>query len=118
MEGLFLFNTIYMLDQQLDSPQYQSPKTLPNATATLVLGILSIVLCFPGFIFGIIGIVLHKGDKKLYLENPSMYENSYKTAKAGYICSIIGTCLSLFVILFYVIYFVIIFSFISSIPSN
>jgi hypothetical protein len=88
----------------------QIPQTLPNSTATLVLGILSIVLCFPGFIFGIIGMVLHKKDKELYLSNTQVYEASYKTARAGYVCSIIGTCLSAFVVLFYVIYFIFIFS--------
>lgn len=89
----------------------QFPQTLPNSTATLVLGILSIALCFPfGFIFGIIGLVLHKKDKELYLSNTQVYEASYKTARAGYVCSIIGTCLSVLIILFYIVYFIFLFS--------
>ncbi len=71
---------------------------LPNAVATLVLGIVSIVGCLfyglPGLICGIIGLSLHSKDKKLYNSNKAKYENSYKMANAGYICSIIGTSLS------------------------
>ena len=42
---------------------------LPNATAVLVLGILSIVTCccygIPGIVAGIIGLVLYKKDNAL-----------------------------------------------------
>jgi hypothetical protein len=72
--------------------------SLPNATATLVLGICSIVGCLlyglPGLICGVIALVLHKKDKEIYHSNPAKYEMSYKNAKAGYICAIIGTSLS------------------------
>ena len=72
--------------------------TLPNATATLVLGILSIVGCLfyglPGLICGIISLVLYKKDNKLYEADQSYYEASHKNAKAGYVCAIIGTSLS------------------------
>lgn len=81
--------------------------TLPNAVATLVLGIISIVGCFvyalPGLICGIIAISLHGKDKRLHKENPGKYENSYKTANAGYICAIIGTSLSALYLLFIII---------------
>jgi len=71
---------------------------LPNATATLVLGIISIVGCIfygiVGLICGIIALSLHTKDKQLYKSNPDYYANSYKNANAGYICAIIGTSLS------------------------
>lgn len=71
---------------------------LPNAVATLVLGIISIIGCFlygiPGLICGIIAISLHQKDRRLYKENQAYYTNSYKTANAGYVCAIIGTSLS------------------------
>jgi hypothetical protein len=84
---------------ELDSFQNNSgPKSLPNATAVLVLGILSIVGCFcyclPGLIMGIISLVLHAKDKELYSSDPISYEASFKNSKAGYICAIIGVILS------------------------
>ena len=66
-------------------------KALPNATAVLVLGILSLVVCQ---LLGIIGWVLANQDMKLYNDNPGLYsESSLSTLKAGRVCSIIGTCL-------------------------
>ncbi|WP_461789980.1 CCC motif membrane protein [Pedobacter sp.] len=73
---------------------------LPNATAVLVMGILSIVTCccFYGIIsliLGIIAIVLGNKDTRLYLANVGMYtESSYKNLRAGRICAIIGLVLS------------------------
>jgi hypothetical protein len=89
---------------------------VPNSTAVLVLGILSIVTCFcygiPGLIMGIIALVLSGKSNKLYLENPGLYTTaSYGNMKAGRVCAIIGVSLSalysllvliyLFMILFY-----------------
>ncbi len=72
--------------------------SLPNAAATLVLGILSIVGCLlygiPGLICGIIALSLHSKDKKTYRSDENHYANSYKTAQAGFVCAIIGTSLS------------------------
>jgi hypothetical protein len=51
--------------------QVQPP--LPNATAVLVLGILSIVVCF---ITGIIALVLANKDMALYNANPGAYSPS------------------------------------------
>ncbi len=91
-----------------------TPAPVPNATAVLVLGIISIVGCFlyaiPGIVCSIIALVLHKRDKALYLANPVKYENSFKTSKAGHICAIIGLSLSLLFIVILIIYFVFIFS--------
>lgn len=73
-------------------------QVLPNATAVLVLGILSIVGCFlyglPGIVCGIIAIALHKKDKLQYESNPQAYENSFKNSRGGFICGIIGLSLS------------------------
>ncbi len=76
------------MDQQ-QQPQVQQP--LPNATAILVLGILSIVICF---ITGIIALVMAKKEMALYQANPGMYsEGSYNSVKTGRICAIIGIVL-------------------------
>lgn len=83
------------------------PKTIPNSTAVLVLGIISIVGCFlygiPGLICGIIAMVMFKKVKATYLTDRVGYEASYKTANAGYICAIIGTILSALYFLFFII---------------
>ncbi len=87
--------------------------TLPNSVGVLVLGILSIVLCWCyGIIaiaLGIISIVLASGANKLYLSNPNAYTlASYKNMKAGRICAIIGiSCGALFIV--YIIIMVAIF---------
>jgi len=79
---------------------------LPNANATLVLGIISIVGCFlyglPGLICGIIALAIHKKDKTIYKSDPGRYEQSFKNSKAGFICAIIGTSLSGLYFLFWV----------------
>lgn len=83
------------------------PKKLPNATAVLVLGILSLVFCFCfgliGFILAIIALVLHKKDKELYLSNPKAYDASFKNSKAGFICALIGLILSSFSVILMII---------------
>ncbi len=92
---------------------YGNQRPLPNATATLVLGICSIVGCaiygIPGLICGIIALVLHQKDKKMYQSSPKSYEMSFKNAKAGFICAVIGTSLSAIYFLFFLI--VIVFAF-------
>ena len=75
-------------------------QNLPNATAALVLGIVAIPACcfygIFGLVFGIIAWVLGAGDVKKYELNPSLYtESSYKNAKAGKICGMIATILSI-----------------------
>jgi len=74
---------------------------LPNATATLVLGILSIVVCF---ICGIIALIISNRDVSLYRANPELYsEASYNNIRAGRICSIIGIALQVIGLVFYII---------------
>lgn len=82
------------------------PQQLPNSTAVLVLGIVSIVAIFCtygilGVALGIIGLVLAGKPMKMYEDNPEAYtESSYKNLKAGRICSIIGVSLGgLFILL-------------------
>jgi len=82
---------------------------LPNATAALVLGIISIPSCFCGGIIGlacgIIAIVLGNRAIKLYRSNPSSYNiSSYNNANAGKICGIIGTVLAALYLLYLAIY--------------
>jgi|APIni6443716594_1056825.scaffolds.fasta_scaffold601040_1 M penetrans paralogue family 26 len=75
----------------------QNKQQLPNAIATLVLGILSIVFCWGYLIIplalGIIALVLSKKAVALNKENPELYAG-YGNVKAGRICAIIGICLS------------------------
>ncbi len=72
-----------------------TPVALPNSTAVLVLGIISIVfgMCYGviGLICAIISLVLYSKDKKLYIQSPQSYTpSSYSNLKAGRICAIIG----------------------------
>ncbi|HEU4717430.1 MAG TPA: CCC motif membrane protein [Bacteroidia bacterium] len=72
---------------------------LPNSTAVLVLGIISIVACLcdglPGLVCGIIALVLAGKANSLYTENPNAWTlKSYNNLKAGRVCAIIGTILS------------------------
>lgn len=103
------------MSEELDN--FQGSKNLPNATAVLVLGILSIVSCWLygiiGVILGIIAIVLHKKDKAVYETNPAMYEQSFKNSKAGNICGIIGLILSGL----FLLYIIFAFAFAASIIS-
>lgn len=91
-------------------------ETIPNANAVLVLGICSIVGCFlyfvPGLVCSIIALFLFSGVKGIYNSNTIKYEASYKNAKAGQICAIIGLCLSgLFFLIF-------LFALISGVTGN
>jgi len=70
---------------------------LPNATAVLVLGILSILTCccwgIIGLALGIVALVLAKKDTQLYTENPELY-TGYSNISTGKILAIIGIVLS------------------------
>ncbi len=85
-------------------------ENLPNGTAVLVLGIISIVGCFcygiVGIVCGIIALVLAKKDMVRYNIEPGRYAaSSFNNLKAGRICAIIGTILSslyLLILIFYI----------------
>jgi hypothetical protein len=83
-------------------------KELPNSTAVLVLGILSIVFCWcygiPGIVMGTIALVLSNQSVKYFNTNPDpRLWIGYGNMQAGKICAIIGTCLSA-IFMFWVIY--------------
>ena len=71
---------------------------LPNSTASLVLGILSVVTCccygIIGLPLGIIALVLGNKAMKLYYQQPENYTGE-GNAKAGKILGIIGIILNL-----------------------
>ena len=95
----------------LITPNYNQPANLPNATASLVLGIISIVGAFcygvVGVICGIIGLVLANKDRKLYQSSPELYSaSSFSTSNAGRVCSIIGLILGALFLLLIIIYFI------------
>jgi len=74
-------------------------QNLTNATAVLVLGIISIVGCFcygiVGLICSIIALILAGKDLTKYKVAPDNYTvSSYNNLKAGRICAIIGLVLS------------------------
>lgn len=88
-------NTDYLSNNNANAMQ------LPNATATLVLGILSIVVCF---ICGIVALVISNKDIALYKANPELYSTaSYNNIKAGRICAIIGLALQVIGIIIYIL---------------
>ena len=87
---------------------YGMQQSLPNATAVLILGILSIVTCccygVIGLILGIVALVLSKRDRALYAANMSFYtEGSFKNLNAGRVCAIIGLILNILMVLCYII---------------
>lgn len=80
-------------------------KKLPNATISLVLGIISYIACclssgIGGIILAGVALFLANKDRKTYLnaENPEEYIN-YNQVKTARIIAIIGVALSLIVIL-------------------
>ena len=95
---------------------------LPNATAVLVLGIVSIVTCLcyglPGLVCGIIALVLAKKDMRLYNAMPGEYSaSSFNNLKAGRVCAIIGTILSGLFIAYIIVVFSLVGSFVLSNPG-
>lgn len=87
---------------------------VPNATAVLILGIVSIIgaCCFYGvigLICGIIALVLAKKGTALYRQNPNAYTN-YSNLNTGRILAIIGIILSI-IIMAFMIFFISLFGF-------
>ena len=83
-------------------------RTLPNATAVLVLGILSIITCCCygiGLVLGIIAIVLAQKDLKLYRESPELYTN-YSNLNIGKVLAIIGVSLTAIYLIITVYFYV------------
>jgi hypothetical protein len=83
-------------------------ENVADATAILVLGILSILgsFCYgiPGLILGIIAVAMAGKPTRLYRANPGRYTvSSFNNMQAGKICGIIGICLSALVLLITII---------------
>jgi len=86
--------------ENYESQPYQQPSQdngnfmvskLPNATTSLVLGIIGIVCCCTGIIglvLGIIGLVLANKDIKLYQSNPRQYTGIETVNTARILCII------------------------------
>jgi hypothetical protein len=94
---------------------------LPNHIGILVLGICSIVFCFcygiVGLTCGIISLVMGNKALRLYNDHPNVYsEKSFKNAKAGRICAIIGLCLSIGYLIFIICYIIFVGTMISTMP--
>ena len=83
-------------------------RSLPNASAVLILGIFSILTCccwgVIGLILGIIALVLAKKDMELYNENPELYAN-YSNLNTGKILAIIGIVLSAIYLIYTIVLF-------------
>lgn len=114
-------NVNQQFNQQFGQPFGQ--QTLPNSTAVLVLGIISIVGCFCygiiGLILGIIALVLAGKDTNLYQQNPALYtESSLKNMRAGKICAIIGLSLSAIIFIILIIEIIFFGTLVSSAPWN
>lgn len=85
----------------------EQKQSVPNSTAVLILGILSLVFtcCYGilGLILGIVALVLASSGLKAYRANPEMY-TSLGNLKAGRVCAIIGVFLSVIFIIFIILY--------------
>ena len=91
--------------------QFQMQQPLQNATAVLVLGILSLLICGIGLVLSIIALVLANKDMRMYRDSPDLYTaGSYTNLKGGRICAIIGLVLNILGILGYAIALLSIFS--------
>ena len=105
----------------MENQENITKKSVPNSTATLVLGIVSIPTCFcfgfVGLVSGIIALVLASKGKEEFENNPEYFTNSsLGNLKAGKICGIIGVSLSSLYVLYLTIYFLIFGTMISNLP--
>ncbi|HLV46972.1 MAG TPA: CCC motif membrane protein [Flavobacterium sp.] len=101
----------YQTQQDLNNPMGDGnfmQSNLPNATAVLILGIISIIgtCCYGiiGLICGIIGLVLANKDMKLYRANPNAYSN-YSNLNTGRILCIVGIILSVLAVAYFIFIF-------------
>ncbi len=101
------------------NPGMGGQEVLPDASAVLVLGILSLVLCgIIGLILGIIGLTKAKKSIEAYNIDPSRYSlASYKNVTAGKTCSLIGVILGSIGTVITIIYVIAIVAFASAVGS-
>jgi hypothetical protein len=88
---------------------FQPP--LPNSSAILVIGILSIVLCccfgIIGIILAIIALIMAGKANNLFMQNPEYFSvTSFNNMKAGKICAIIGLIMSIMVLIYFLISYI------------
>ena len=83
------------------------PQNLPNANLILVLGVLSILLCWwhfvsiAGIALGFIAMVLASRETKTYHANPAAFTtSSLNSVRTGRTCAIIGLTISVIVFSF------------------
>ena len=112
-----------MDNQSSQFNQFGQQLTLPNSTAVLVLGIISIPTCFCygiiGLTCGIIALILASKDMTRYKVDPSLYkEGSVKNLKAGKVCAIVGTSLSAIYVLVVLFFLLTVGTAILSHPTN
>lgn len=98
------------MEQNTSFSSNSKQEELPNHTAVLVLGILSIVTCccygFVGIVLGVVALFLASSSNKLYVENPDKYTPaSLKNLKTGKLCAIIGLALSALYFLYVIVVF-------------
>lgn len=99
------------LDQQTPGSGSGWQRQVPNSTPVLILGILSIAMCwcygFLSVILAVIALVLSRQAERDYRLNPGAYtQSSYKNLRAGKTCAIIGLCLSGLAIVIAIIYLI------------
>lgn len=93
-DGIFVLTKLIFLKVETVDKSSLQKRPLPNATAVLVLGILSLIFwCFIGLVLGIIGLVISKEGKELYDKDPQDY-TSYGSLNAGRVLCIIGIVLN------------------------
>lgn len=85
-----------------------TPKTNGKAVTALVLGILSIVVPYIGFILGIIAIIF---GKNAMAEIRSTHESGHGLALTGLICGIVGVAIYGLIIILLIIGFSVFSSF-------
>lgn len=78
-------------------------RKLPNATTSLILGIISFIACclssgIGGVILSGIALYLTNKDRKLYFEDPEGYDN-YSQVKTSRTIAIIGLVLGLVILI-------------------
>lgn len=101
------------INQQFSQQFGNGQVPLPNATAVLVLGIVSIAMCWCygliSLVCGIIAVVLGSKGVAAYKANPSAYTlSSYNNLKAGRICGIVGLSLGALYLIIVIIYIVVV----------
>ncbi|MCX6276792.1 MAG: CCC motif membrane protein [Bacteroidetes bacterium] len=106
--------------QPTNNQQNPNPENLPNAKLILLLGILSILLCwwhfisFAGIVLGAIALLMANREMKLYYSNPLDFTiSSLNNVKAGRTCALIGLAISVIIFSFVLL---MIFGILASLP--